>query len=419
MSPTLPKQPPRPLLSLHDVSVGRYFMMCPSRFGLSANTSVVLLEAEPAHGFAQYLGPKVHGPPESFVSSKVAAYKSWARLVRRFAPNAWLGYVGWPGWGRALSLDGLAAEAAFFSQVEEHLAAATFALPVLIAASQRNQTRWYADGMHPNQDGHALLGELAASLVMSSWPSRPGRSCAGTKGSALGNNVIPSSEHSHDVCALDACDMPVTLSRDFDLRDEGGTKGVKKFGYVSTVPGGFLTLGPLVPELNCALFEASVGYLSSWHPNMGAFDVSCSGCECKPLAGAWANALKFPRVTTWTSSDPKDATNSLNASLTLFNKFLLYKTPAPCFINVTHAHRDYQRAGPSRIRIDSLSLQLAGCSVSCELTKRPWTKDFGVRTRSTCWSGANRGLASYLVPSCFNHSIRCTDPKVTGHPEYT
>ena len=386
---------------------GRYFRVCPSRFGLSEATSVVLLEMEPEDGLHAYGGPNF-GPPDGAVLHAAQATTAWARVVRRFAPNAWLGYVGWPG--MKPTHHGPVAEAAFSSQLKGQIDAATFALPLIFAANL-SRAHWYAeDRVHPNRDGHALLGELAASLIYKQLSST-GDSCA--RPIPHERQAAPSdSAHAYDLCALDARDLPLSHQGDFTLRDEGGAKGVKKLGYVSTVPGAQLTIGPLVPQVNCALFEASLGYLSSWRPGMGAFDVSCHGCECKPYAGAWAPGYHFPRVDTGPSRDPKDIGSGLNVSLSLFNKFLLYKTAETCSINVTHV----LSPSPSRIRIDSLGLHLASCGVSCELTKRPWTRQFGVSVRSTCYKGAQAGRAGFLVPSCFNKSIVCK--VVTGHPEF-
>ena len=64
----------------------------------------------------------------------------------------------------------------------------------------------------------------------------------------------------------------------FDLREyvkNGVKKGVKKLGYLSTQVGTTITLGPLLPQIRCGLYDASLGYLQSWRPEMGALHGTC------------------------------------------------------------------------------------------------------------------------------------------------
>ena len=110
----------------------------------------------------------------------------------------------------------------------------------------------------------------------------------------------------------------------------------------------------------------------------------------------------------WTWGDPL-------FSISVFTKFYLYKTAAPCYINVTHAPAGRGKGNHStRVRLDMLGLKLASCALHCELTTRLATKHWGATVRNRCWK--NRTQPGYLSPACFEKAPVCTLAKL--HPEY-
>ena len=87
--------------------------------------------------------------------------------------------------------------------------------------------------------------------------------------------------------------MPVARQEGFSVATDVNAserKGVTKRGYLSTSAHSTLSIGPIASNVSCALFEVSLGFLTSWRSSMGAFDVSCDGCVCKRIQGAWAVA---------------------------------------------------------------------------------------------------------------------------------
>jgi hypothetical protein len=91
--------------------------------------------------------------------------------------------------------------------------------------------------------------------------------------------------------------------------------------------------------VRCGLLDVHVGYLFSWHAEMGAFTIRCTGgCTCVEIPGTWSRrAYPFPTVqaASWSpavqsltiNGQGKRTDELRNASLTLFTRFLLFVDP--------------------------------------------------------------------------------------------
>jgi hypothetical protein len=260
-----------------------------------------------------------------------------------------------------------------------------------------------------------------------------------------------------DSLPIDGVTLPPTLPAGWSLRDEGrrGT-GSRKLGYVSTVVGSTLRLGPIAPGVRCGMLDVHVGYLQSWTAEMGAFDVVCSGgCTCLPLTGAWTkNLYHFPHVPTasWATKtvdgDKRETYELRNASVTLFTRFFAFVDPLKkeerpprtlahvgkgrggfstwhnsspvsfsspsCMVEITHRRTEgTDPSAPSRIRIDSLGIELASCQLNCRLGSRGSGSGrvYANRVQNEC-AQSKRG---YHVPPCTTmHAGRPTKSK--GEP---
>ena len=96
------------------------------------------------------------------------------------------------------------------------------------------------------------------------------------------------------------------------------------------------------------------------------------------------------------------ATWLANASLTVSTRFALFKRESECFLNVTHVPRLHARNSTSRVRIDSLGIELASCIMNCHLSKYPSSKKFATKGRM-CAVGQDEGKPGYIAPACFSN----------------
>ena len=400
-----------------------YFSICPGRFQLSANTTVVLIEGEPAMAFHLARGNQAH--LRVYASSLVGLTQG----LRRVAPNAVFGFLGWSMLTKNVSRL-FRDEISFAKYVHEYDPSIEFAFASSLLTDLEQHRSWsntsaadffrslYADGAHPNREGHALLGELGARLVFDALLRDADRQQCQAPHSERGDTGTmqppddPRRGGSREWCYLSADDIPVVqpLEPGIDLKDEGGDKEIKKLGFVSHSPGSTLSVGPIAPSAQCGLFEVSLGYLQSWRPHQGSFRLKCVGCECTKMPGMFARgANPFPVVNTLTSTDAKAGNGHrthelVNASLTMFTKFMLFKSAETCFLNVTHLPMTERK---TRIRIDAIGIELASCASTCALTARPWSKRFGMRSRMECLPWAKAGRPGYLMPRCFNKTALC------------
>ena len=411
-----------------------YFTMCPGRFQLSPTTTIVLIEAEPAMAF--------HLRGETYSRGQAKQLSNLVQDLRRVAPHAAFGFLGWSIFANNLT-NVVRAEAAFAQYVQQldptiELAFASSLLTEQAAAhassfqsAVSDVHSFYADGVHPSRVGHALLGALGARLVADALMLQRGHgggrkasSCPVGSSATQQQPALASKPRAvqkvvqKEWCYLSADDIPVVepLEAGIALHDEGGATQVKKLGFVSHREGATLTIGPVAPTVQCGLFETSVGYLQSWRPKQGSFQVRCVGCDCVGMPSAWDKSnFQYPRVRTTIpkslNGNGRGIHDMANTTLTIFTKFMLFKSEAPCFINLTHVPTGDATNGRSedrtRIRIDAFGLQLASCYSTCALTMRPYTKHFGMQSRIRCLSGAQAGRPGYMIPRCFEQSSLC------------
>ena len=212
-----------------------YFEQCPSRFGLQANTNIVLLELENS---AVLRGPR----GLSDIAELVAG-------VRRAAPKSAVAFIGWPpsaphdGWNTI--------PPEWVSTFERGLLSAPRApsvnLDVLLLRSvmrpllERNYSTgegegdggFHADKAHPNCAGHALMGRAVASFLIERLRRERARALVNESGADHEHDaveadvpapwgsvrtVLPSDAtddmlllHHEEVCYTSAADMPVSF----------------------------------------------------------------------------------------------------------------------------------------------------------------------------------------------------------------
>ena len=401
-----------------------FFAQCTrSRFQLSSNTSIVLIELE-----SSMQASAEHG---------LRALHLLVSNIRAAAPHAAIGFIGWP----ALIWDPSHVESALGNMTQWFDSA--FATPLLKthlevatrAGVEKPRDIFYGDQVHPNLAGHAMLGHAAAYMIGTGLldagacdAARRGENATHRRRAPEATAGEASAEPAAagpvlEQCISSAAQLPIASpASGWELRDEGRHKGVEKLGYVSTEVGATLTIGPLVPTIKCGIFDVSFGYLQSWHPSMGALRLACVGCGCAAIPGTWAKgAYPFPNVQTWSYAQPLADRNEFekgrdiaNASLSVSTRFVLFKGQADCFINVTHmasvarAKMSGGSAGNvshSKVRVDTIGLEVASCLTACHLSHYPWTKKLTAKGHE-CADGAEVGRPGYVAPSCFMNGTR-------------
>ena len=187
------------------------------------------------------------------------------------------------------------------------------------------------------------------------------------------------------------------------VQDEGGARRVRKLGLLSRAAGAAheLTIGPLLPNVSCAIVTAMLGYLHSWRPEFGAFRLRCSGCVCTRVPGVWASdAYQFSTVDTRHVPAANLRAERGNATVTRFTRFHILlgagagHASSGCFVHVAHLGR--ARGAASRVRIDSFSVRASTARQVC------WAAFKGARLRVRAWVGHN--------------ATRCASGAAAGRP---
>lgn len=234
-----------------------YFAHCTERM-VPNHTQLVIFEMQ------ANLGSLAGGGASALVHAALAHELSQVQqVVRRAAPGAAHLFVGWPDasdWRSNRSA--VVEEAVSTAAGGSHMHMDTLFASHAILAARRNLHEVYSDRTHPNQQGSAMLAEATARLLAARLlaPNHLHGTVPINTPAALAHTGA--GQHT-EWCYLRADDMPVVhrLNGSWTLVDEGGRKGVRKLGYVSTSPGERITLGPLLPDVSCALVDATLGYL--------------------------------------------------------------------------------------------------------------------------------------------------------------
>jgi hypothetical protein len=373
----------------------------PEAFGMclgekiDKDTNVVLFDFEPNLQMA------------STISSGAGALEKLRQQAASAAPHAVFVFVGWPAF-KARHYSSLVEHANNRSGQMDGLGVARLLHEV--PGLQQNARAGYNDLVHPSAAGHELIAQAVGRLLTRRLISRICEAPAAP--ASLANSE---QQHAEDTVShlgnatvarqLEWCHhaqrapvrQPLT---GWAMRDEAGDKGLPKFGYVSTHVGSTLTFGPLVPEVECGVLRADVGYLQSWRPTQGIMQLQCwGGCTCIALPGNWAKAYPFPKVDTWMPS--------VNATITTVTSFMLWKQTGDCFLNVTHRLGSALTASAntttSHVRVDQLSMSALDCTWSCFAKLRAQSllaQQFGEGARRCAHGAAGLGLPAHVGPEC-------------------
>jgi len=377
-----------------------YFEQCPSRFGLRADTNIVLLELENS---AVLKGPR----GLSDIAELVAG-------VRRAAPKSAVAFIGWPpsaphdGWNTI--------PPEWVSTFERGLLSAPRApsvnLDVLLLRSvmrpllERNYSTgegegdggFHADKAHPNCAGHALMGRAVASFLIERLRRERARALVNESGADLEHDavevdvpapwgsvrtVLPSDAtddmlllHHEEVCYTSAADMPVSFPVSsgqlgasdghhgtWRLVNDGGVDnpGVEKLGYESYLE---VVHGTEMGDRAAAKYGSHESQLHTHNTHVLTLGpiaphVTCALLEValgymlswRPESGRFSIACgrgcACYELAGTSSQDRRsvvapfptvDTWNpNLHATISSTTSFLLHKRTGDCYVNVTHA----------------------------------------------------------------------------------
>ena len=309
--------------------------------------------------------------------------------IRRVSPRKAVSFICW------LPQKGGHAQVALVRRVAEQEGADVLDMEGIL----RGRRGLYGDAIHPNLFGHGILAASAARFVAQGLMRGGSRACGGGGAAArheqpadAGDKVSPEGQKS-EFCFSSADEIPVlppAATSTWAIVDEGGEKGVRKLGWVSTRIGDELTIGPIPKDdsedddTKCAPTRIELGYLmSASRDHQGAIDIACDGCDCASIAAPFANLYPFPRLhTDARRSNAQEAASvvGMNASVTVATSFDALqhdRWKGACYIKVRHAFSPHNRpsgrqqgangtssleplpATPvnSRIRIDSVVMR--------------------------------------------------------------
>ena len=233
---------------------------------------------------------------------------------------------------------------------------------------RRGQDGFYYDEVHPNAHGHRLLG-AAAMHLLSLRLHVASQCCASLPLTSHGEQVsaVAIPESKEEACFTSADQLPVSFpsGSKWDLRDEGGHSGIKKWGFVSEARGDKMILRlPEPTSAACAGRVVGLGYLASTRLFMGNLRLSCTGCSCFYINGFFTNRFAFPFPEVATSINYERFGAGFNASVTDMTSFtVMQNASVPCDLHILHAKRSGPQSksgsGYSRVRVDSLFIRPA------------------------------------------------------------
>ena len=218
-----------------------HFLRCKNRY-FNHNISAIIID----------LGPNIWDRFEFVAMRKLVAIATNTRVP-----------VGLVGWGNANVL-----------QYMSRLPNATF-LPV------NTSVQFYADAVHPNNNGHVLI----ANKIKTFLQFKPEYS------------FINTSSEDTEICISDARRLPHMNTR-WELINQGHAP-IEKWGWVGNEDSGTLTIDitDVIKQLDRPSYIADLTYLRS--PNPSDLWLSCINCECTSIRGYWSwKETPFPLIHT-------------------------------------------------------------------------------------------------------------------------
>ena len=219
---------------------------------------------------------------------------------------------------------------------------------------------FWADAIHPNGRGHALLAALGAFYIGKRLLNATCRLGTPDLKANVGSKRARSDpgEASDERCYARADTLPVVrpLSGSWELRNEGSA-AAEKLGWVSTQPGDELRLGPMWSTARCQGLRVTLGYQATWRPGQGVLRLHCTGCDCMSLVGQYTRLhTPFPVVLTDTAHAEGGVGNVTVMATTSFNA--MQRQKAPCFLVVRHERAQGRLpSDTSRVRVDMLTIR--------------------------------------------------------------
>lgn len=293
------------------------------------------------------------------------------RRIRSLAPRADLVIALWPTQDRAAAHQALVLLNSLAVAHGVEVLRVDRMLEDMPLPSFRYYNHAGKDKVHPNALGHALLANATAHYVAERLEAARLPNCRlrnFTAGGAAAQDKVH--KVAWERCFPDATMLPVVNSSSWELRDEGGSKGVKKLGYVSEQLNAEMCIGPLPgPGLgrNCEHIRVQLGYhvrQSTPMLSQGALKLRCTGCDCSQVPMDWSSrTMPFPLVQT----DAALATERelrRNISVTAITSFdATFRAGERCWLWVRHVAADgagnasTQSGIGSRVRVDYVSVE--------------------------------------------------------------
>lgn len=343
------------------------------------------------------------------------------QATKRAAPRASVIFVNWvrPDWLRywAGSAQNAATRAA-----ARHFGADVVETAHLIGGNRSAWFAWSARNQidhHPSLAGHKLIGSLVAAYLLerlaavgsplgiekrsrpgdvpSNWRDLTSSDIRGrrhdealTEDALIKLSLRGGSSFGSELCYQRADQLPILKqSGAWSLRDEGGSKGVEKMGYVSTTIGDSMELSAALPMTSgeeCAAdVKVRLGYFMTSRPGQGALNITCPGCGgCRGTISLFYRQYNpFPTVQTDATingaevgscqmlkpretqrseascvpTDPGLQLRSISVTgTTSFAILASQSTIAGCRIRVEHVASSHPRANVSRVRVDSITM---------------------------------------------------------------
>ena len=329
----------------HKNAIGpSYFLHCAERF-VSRSYDVVLFD----------LGANMFGPS---AAPNLAAV---IHRIRCLSQATSVGLVNWPGPIRTNAT---------------RSAAALSHADVIEVPHSRDL---YADVVHPNARGHALIARSVQRYLFWQtthfWPP--------------GGCETP--DTSRETCYSNAMDLPVTHSsggpRGWRVDDDSPTPNLThKYGWASAERGANITF-VLPPQSMCGS-SVTLAYLTS--NTTGAFQLTCStGCHCSPIRTYWQKVTHpFPVVTGQKNCDRRGQ-NCDSLKVTYDTSFyMLREKDSECRVSAVTLTNQ-------RVRIDGLYMETPSKEAAEYIKNAPQSnadqRRFGQYARSRQCSGLRRG----------------------------